>query len=68
MWASNLFLRNVFVEDFLPGQGDDDLVAALEKRFSQPPRHEDTKFPALLGALVVNDFPGRCKRRAGVWP
>ena len=25
------FLRNLFVEDFLHGQGDDDFVAALEK-------------------------------------
>jgi len=26
------FLRNMFVEDFLHGQGDDDFVAALEER------------------------------------
>jgi len=27
---SHQFLRNVLVEDFLHGQGDDDFVAALE--------------------------------------
>src|ERR1019366_1849136 len=30
---SHHFLGNVLVEDFLHGQGDDDFVAALEKRF-----------------------------------
>jgi hypothetical protein len=31
---SRQFLRNVLVEDFLHGQGDDDFVAALEERFN----------------------------------
>jgi len=30
--ASHQFLRNLLVEDFLHGQGDDDFVAALEER------------------------------------
>jgi len=29
--CSHLLLRNVFVEDFLHGQRDDDFVAAFEK-------------------------------------
>src|ERR1017187_4553195 len=35
IWGVTLhqFLRNVLVEDFLHGQGDDDFVAALEERF-----------------------------------
>ena len=31
--CSRQLLRNVLVEDFLHGQGDDDFVAALEERF-----------------------------------
>jgi hypothetical protein len=42
--ASCQFFRAVLIEAFLHGQGHDDLVAALEERFSQPPRYEDTKF------------------------
>ena len=33
MALSNQFVRNVLVEDFLHGQGDDDFVAALEEGF-----------------------------------
>jgi len=31
--GSHQLLRNMLVEDFLHGQGDDDFVAALEERF-----------------------------------
>src|ERR1035441_8438191 len=72
IWGVTLhqFLRNVLVEDFLHGQGDDDFVAALEERFDLQQRirrvierHEE----AFLAILAHHHgFKGVYVRAAGL--